>query len=152
MKCVRKNIHKFILLPSFLLSFRKFHSYICIDPLIQIRCGRCGMNSYHKIACEQFNRNWLDSFLTTSSIKLENTTMHVEVEFICQGIVRDLTHCSIYIDPYYRVQLHPFLIYYHVIVYTLLYYFYYVHILYLRYSKVSYMKKITSELIVLLYL
>jgi hypothetical protein len=31
------------------------------------------MNSYHKIAYEQFKRNWRDYFLTMSSIKPENT-------------------------------------------------------------------------------
>ena len=51
----------------------QFHSYICIDPLLEIRCGRCGMNSYHKIAYEQFKRNWQDSFLTTSSTNMKNT-------------------------------------------------------------------------------
>src|SRR3990170_8132630 len=51
----------------------EFHSYTCIDPLLQFRSGSCGMNSYHKIAYEQFKRNWRDSFLTTSSIQPENT-------------------------------------------------------------------------------
>ena len=50
----------------------EFHSYTCIDPLLQFRSGRCGMNSYQKIAYEQFKRNWRDSFLTTSSIQPEN--------------------------------------------------------------------------------
>ena len=43
MKYVNNNIHNFILLPSFVLSF--IHSYICIDPLLQIRRFGCGMNS-----------------------------------------------------------------------------------------------------------
>ena len=83
MKCVSNNIHNFILLPSFVLSF--IHSYICIDPLLQIRCFRCGMNSYHKIAYEQFKKNWRDSFLTTSSIKTENT-MWTLSSYIIRGL------------------------------------------------------------------
>ena len=51
----------------------ELHSYTCIDPLLRFRSGRCGMISYHKIAYEQFKRNWWVSFLTTSSIKPENT-------------------------------------------------------------------------------
>ena len=43
MKGVSNNIHNFILLPSFVLSF--IHIYVLINPLLQIRHGRCGMNS-----------------------------------------------------------------------------------------------------------
>ena len=63
----------------------EFHSHICIDPLLQIRRGRCGMNSYHKIAWKQFKRNWRDSFLTTSSIKPENT-MWTLSSYIIRGL------------------------------------------------------------------
>ena len=45
MKCVNNNIHNFILLPSFVLSFIHSYIYICIDPLLQIRCFGSGMNS-----------------------------------------------------------------------------------------------------------
>ena len=69
MRCVSNNIHNFVLIPSFVLSF----IHICIDHLLQISFGSCGTNSYHKIASKQFKRNWRDSLLTTSQIKTENT-------------------------------------------------------------------------------
>ena len=49
-KLMNNNIHNFILLPSFVVSF--IYSYICIDPLLQIRYIGCGMNSYQQIVCE----------------------------------------------------------------------------------------------------
>ena len=69
MKCISNNIHNFILLPSFVLSF--IHIYV-LTPL-EIRCGRCGMKYYHEIAYEQYKRNWWDSFLTMPWTNTENT-------------------------------------------------------------------------------
>ena len=93
-KCVRKNIQNCILLPSFVLSFIHSYIYICIDPLLQIRCFRCGMNSYHKIAYEQFNRNWRDSLLSTSYLKTENTIRNCNAILVLDD-VRDRKRCYI---------------------------------------------------------
>ena len=67
-KYVNNNIHNFILLPSFVLSF--IHIYVltpCLHQMWQMR-----NELLHMIAYEQFKRNWQDSFLTTSYLKPKN--------------------------------------------------------------------------------